>query len=217
MELIFEILIRPANYQELIVSDKAFAPSTARHINVFHILFEAIALATFIPEFECLKDSDVCDRSSPFSRVKASIDSVIGNTHADLARGRFVIGLTVLRLFGVVRHLKQMFITNTFRSARRDGSEKWQIRRDSHSDSFSPKKRNSSKRYDVSMPSSGKAPSSRGTNSQFSFNQDDSFRMLGDENTTKLTSSEEDQRLKNAATIGTALTVVNSQRSLVLL
>jgi hypothetical protein len=39
----------------------------------------------------------------------------------------------------------------------------------------------------------------------------------GDENMTKLTSSEEDQRLKNAATIGTALMVVNSQRALILL
>jgi hypothetical protein len=34
---------------------------------------------------------------------------------------------------------------------------------------------------------------------------------------SKMTSSEEDQRLKNAATIGTALMVVNSQRSLILM
>lgn len=46
--------------------------------------------------------------------------------------------------------------------------------------------------------------------------ENDIVAMHGDEN-VKLTSSEEDQRLKNAATIGTALMVVNSQRALVLL
>lgn len=45
----------------------------------------------------------------------------------------------------------------------------------------------------------------------------DSHAMDADEYPSKITSSEEDQRLKNAATIGTALMVVNSQRALVLL
>jgi hypothetical protein len=49
--------------------------------------------------------------------------------------------------------------------------------------------------------------------------QDDneSLQDNGDEDATKLNaSSEEDQRLRNAATIGTALMVVNSQRALIL-
>ena len=49
--------------------------------------------------------------------------------------------------------------------------------------------------------------------------QDDneSVQGLGDDDNGKLfASSEEDLRLKNAATIGTALMVVNSQRALVL-
>lgn len=46
--------------------------------------------------------------------------------------------------------------------------------------------------------------------------ENESVALYGDEN-VKVTSSEEDQRLKNAATIGTALMVVNSQRALILL
>lgn len=125
LELVFEVLIRPKGYSALIESDKAFAPSTARHINWFHLVFETLALSTFIPEFRCIADSNVCNRKTMFSRVQASMDSVLGDTHADAARGRFLLGITVLRLFGLVRHWKQMWINNTFRPVKREGFEKW--------------------------------------------------------------------------------------------
>jgi hypothetical protein len=52
----------------------------------------------------------------------------------------------------------------------------------------------------------------------FSDFQDESYAGdRGDDSDTRLASSEEDQRLKRAATIGTALMVVNSQRALILL
>lgn len=106
-------------------SDKAFAPSTARYINLFHLFFETLALSTFIPEFRCIAGADVCNRKAVFSRVHASIDALLGDTHADAARGRFLLGITCLRLFGLVRHWKQMWINNTFRPVKREGFEKW--------------------------------------------------------------------------------------------
>jgi hypothetical protein len=46
----------------------------------------------------------------------------------------------------------------------------------------------------------------------------ESYHEKGDDLAkSRVASSEEDQRLRNAATIGTALMVVNSQRALVLL
>ena len=150
LELIFELIVRPKGYSELIQSDRAFAPSTARHINRFHMIFEIIALMTYIPEFKCIR-SDICDRDSAFSRVSASLGVVIGESHAVSARSRFLLGLTALRLFGPIRHWKQMFINNTFRSKQPEGIEKWLIpgTHEDRESARSLRQRDKSKKNDV--------------------------------------------------------------------
>ena len=151
IELLFEVLIRPKSYFELIESDKAFAPSTARHINRFHFFFEALALLTFIPELQCLGRSDFCLRSSKLSMVQASADAVVGGSHAVAARGRFIMGITFLRFFGVVRHWKQMWISNTLRPKPRYGLEKWMFPQERNVDDFALEERSSRrKKFDVS-------------------------------------------------------------------
>jgi hypothetical protein len=125
VELIFEVIIRPNNYYKLIKSDKAFAPSTARYISSFHLFFEVLALFTYIPEFGCAADSESCTRGELLSRVSASASAILGPTHGDAAWGRFKMGLTSLRFFGVIRHWKQMWINNTFHPVKREGIEKW--------------------------------------------------------------------------------------------
>jgi hypothetical protein len=57
--------------------------------------------------------------------VTASVDAILGPSHGDAAKGRFILGLTSLRFFGVIRHWKQMWINNTFHPTKRDGIEKW--------------------------------------------------------------------------------------------
>ena len=104
-------------------SDKAFAPSTARHISTFHIFFEAIALATFIPEFRCIMEENECSRASSWSRISGSLNAILGPTHMDVARGRLLLGITALRFFGVFRHWKQMWISKTFRQSEREEIE----------------------------------------------------------------------------------------------
>ena len=152
LELIFEVIIRPPGYSDLIQSDRAFAPSTARYINRFHLIFEGIALITYIPNFACLATGDICSR---MSRVLASMDAVIGKTPAQSAKGRFFLGLTVLRLFGLIRHWKQMFINNTFHSVKRDGIEKWLIpRQNNHGDSIVSTTKRHSKKREVGIPCS---------------------------------------------------------------
>ena len=132
LELLFEVIIRPKNYSELIASEKAFAPSVARHINRFHLIFEFLALLTFIPEFNCLVHGGMgmCDRISHFDRVQASMDAVLGRSNAAAARGHFLLSITALRFFGVVRHWKQMWINNTFQPTKREGVQKWLFRQD---------------------------------------------------------------------------------------
>jgi hypothetical protein len=123
LELIFEFLIRPSGYADLMVSDRAFAPSTARHINTFHLCFEFLALLTFVPEVACIANFEQCSQDGRFTRFDASLDAVVGHDHAHAAvRGRFILGITALRFFAVVRHWKQMWINNVFRSI---GWERW--------------------------------------------------------------------------------------------
>ena len=132
LELIFEAMIRPSNYFNLIESDKAFAPSTARYINRFHLFFETLALLTYVPEFQCVV-TDVCTRNEYLSRVAASWKAVLGPTHGDSAFGRLMMGLTSLRFFGVIRHWKQMWISSTFKTGKRYGIEKLIFPRNSNS------------------------------------------------------------------------------------
>jgi hypothetical protein len=114
LELTFEYLIRPPDYPDLIESDQAYAPSTARNINAFHLVFESVALILFIPELRCLFDANSCGQSVPWSGLWASVHAVDGSDSSMAAAGRLCLGLTSLRLFGLVRHWKQMWINNTF-------------------------------------------------------------------------------------------------------
>lgn len=117
IELSFEYLLRPTDYQQLIKSEKAFAPSTARHINRYHLFCEAIALLLFVTHFPCAF-LNKCGGRLPFSSVQAGLYAVVGATNADAALGRFVLGLTFLRAFGLVRRWKQMWINLTFEEAK---------------------------------------------------------------------------------------------------
>lgn len=128
LELIFEVLIRPKGYSDLIQSDRAYSPSTSRYINRFHLIFESLALVMYIAEFTCI-GQEMCDDYSVFSRMKSSLDAIIGKSRGISARGRFVLGLTVLRLFGPIRHWKQMFIKTTFHPAQAEDPEKWRTPR----------------------------------------------------------------------------------------
>jgi hypothetical protein len=114
IELFLEYFIRPRAYRMLILSDKAYSPATARHINRFHLFFEAIALALFIPQLACIINRDTCGDDIPLSLVSASLNSVLGWEFGHVAYGRFIMGLTFLRTFSLVRHWKQMWIGAVF-------------------------------------------------------------------------------------------------------
>jgi hypothetical protein len=112
-ELLFEYLIRPSDYNEMIASDKAFAPSTARHINSFHLFFESLSLLLFIPNLPCVFQRKCAD-DVYFSAVWASTRAVTDKNGAIAAFARFCLGLNFLKAFGLFRHWKQMWINRTF-------------------------------------------------------------------------------------------------------
>jgi hypothetical protein len=114
IELFLELFIRPEGYQILTRSEKAYAPTTARFINTFHLCGETISLAIFTPEFFCLFGSHQCSDRSPFSYSNAAFVAVLGPERVNVFYGKLYIAFMRLRVFGLVRHWKNMWIKKTF-------------------------------------------------------------------------------------------------------
>jgi len=113
-EVGIEIFIRPNGYHGIIRSDKAFAPTTARVLSCVHLFFELFSLLLFIPEFICLFTNDSCGTRYPMSVHSAVLHTLIGPTKLKTFYGHAMLALVRLRVFGLVRHWRNMWITNTF-------------------------------------------------------------------------------------------------------
>lgn len=111
IELFLEFLIRPKGYQELVRSDKAFAPSTARLLNRFHFVCESCALILYLPQSIC---GFYGQCSSMFGAAQRSLMALTGDSQGEAALGRLLLGLTFLRSFGLARHWKQMWLNHTY-------------------------------------------------------------------------------------------------------
>jgi len=114
IELLFQVFIRPNGYRNLIISDKAYSPTTVQYISAFHLIFETISLGIFVPEFLCIFSTYHCSDRIPFSFYNAALIGVIGPKRRDVFYGRAYTALIRLRVFGLVRHWRNMWIMNTF-------------------------------------------------------------------------------------------------------
>ena len=114
VELILEAFFRPQDYSFLIVSEKKYNPSTARFLNNVHLFAEVLALVLFIPEMQCLfiLNEDRCGEALPFTLLDATMKKSFGTARSEVALGTLIFAFVRLRLFGPVRHFKQMWFTN---------------------------------------------------------------------------------------------------------
>lgn len=156
IELLLEILIRPRDYSNLMDSDKAFTPSTARHISFFHIFYESIALASFVPEMWChFQTAEMCHKNCMFSRSHSSLQAVLGRSPRAVLFGRFMMSITTFRFFGVVRHWKQALINETYQVVTESNGRKRLLRASTndsistYSSALSRKKEGKKKKVDV--------------------------------------------------------------------
>ena len=186
-ELLFEVFIRPEGYKELIISDKAYAPNTVRFINAFHLFVESLSLGLFIPEFMCIWRAESCSSRYPFSLHNAVLLSVAGPTRLDSFYGHAYQALLRLRIFGLVRHWKNMWVASAFINMT------WSMKQSGFLSAFIPSfgSRNTLERKSLL----GKT------------NMDPDAR---EEKTKELT-------LTNTSNIGTALMSTNSYRALVIM
>jgi hypothetical protein len=187
LELVFQVFILPDGFKNLIVSDKAYAPTTVRFINIFHVCVESLSLIIFISEWYCLVSTYQCDDRLRFSFHNAVLLSVTGPTRLDSFYGKAFLALIRLRVFGLVRHWRNMWITNTFINM------KWKSTPSGIVSNFIPQQRSSRSSAEHKSSSLSKKGN----------HFDDSQKR--------------DINLANASTIGTALMVTNSYRALAIL
>lgn len=111
LELVFETFVRPDGYQSLLMSEKAYAPSTARFINRFHLFGEVVSITTFVPEFVCvLSPTYQCGDRFKVSLFNALFMKILGPTRMQVFYGLAFLALVRLRVFGLVRHWKKMWL-----------------------------------------------------------------------------------------------------------
>lgn len=115
IELLFEFLVRPPEYEHTMQTDKAFSPATARHVNFFHLFCESLALIFYLPQIICPFQNSCRDgQFLPSHLASPAIAAVTSPHDGHAALGRFMLSLTFLRTFGLVRHWKQMWINSTY-------------------------------------------------------------------------------------------------------
>ncbi|GKY91720.1 hypothetical protein MPSEU_000143800 [Mayamaea pseudoterrestris] len=185
LELLFQIFIRPDGFNNLILSDKAYSPTTIRYISWFHLSIELISMLLFIPEFICvLPNQFSCSQALPFSLHRALLRGIIGPTRLQAFFGHAYIALVRLRVFGLIRHWRNMWITNTFVTMKWAGHHTAGLR------ALIPLKTGKNAREKKALLAKKKLT------------------------TEQLEQRRKDSVLTNASTIGTALMATNSYRAL---
>jgi hypothetical protein len=187
LELACEVFIRPDGYQALLFSDKAYAPTTVRYLHSVHLVIELFSLLLYISEFACIFTGESCSQRLPLTFYNAALLGVIGPSFREVFLGHGYIALVRLRVFGMVRHWRNMWITRTFIDMT------WRTQPESIVSNIIP----------PSVHHSSMLQSPRGDRTIDSFTKD-SLRKKGATATT----------LTNASNIGTALMAINSYRAL---
>jgi hypothetical protein len=191
IELVFEVFIRPDRFSELIVSDKAFTPTTVRFISFLHLMVETISLVFFVPEFVCLFTDRQCDDRSQFSFLNAALLTITSTNRIQALVGRVFFACIRLRVFGLVRHWKNMLVKKTF------------IMRFRNNKNYDPKGRPQMYKH------------AEGTN-HGELEEGEPLTAAKKRSLAAMAKARE-AALVNASNIGTALMVTNSYRTLLIL
>jgi hypothetical protein len=116
VELILEAFVRPDNYRHLIMTEKAYHPETMRYMNACQLAVEAFSLLLYMSEFWCIFQAESCSQRYRFSLYNALLMAVTGSTRLKVLGGSAYMALIRLRIFGLVRHWKNMWLNAESRS-----------------------------------------------------------------------------------------------------
>ena len=225
LELVGEVFIRPDGYMQMLITEKAYSPGVVRHINRFHLVMEILSLIFFVPEFLCLFTSNyTCSDRPGFSLLNATLNSVIGPSRSDAFFGRSFYAIIRLRIFGPVRHWKQMWISASIADPSL-GRGKNPGRRDLIRGVLVPRTSRGKTRGSDALSQMAKDTYIKENNfkKKFSTNINDDVDAIDDKRNKReaerrkaAEQKQQDKFLTNATNIGTALMVINSHRALML-
>ena len=97
----------------MIKSENAYLPSNARFISNFHVCTESIALAFFVPEFICLFEGKSCGSIIGFSLPRSCLKALYGPDKLQAFYGQAFLCMMALRIFGLVRHWENMWVSES--------------------------------------------------------------------------------------------------------
>lgn len=219
IELVFELLIRPKGYSSLILSEECFAPATARYINRFHIVLESASLLFFIPDLWCLASGGDCGAAPNFSMMRGTLRTVFGPTSVDVLMGHMYLITTRLRVFGLVRHWKKMWINDAIDAKPNGETEKKYVA--PRIDVTEEKKKAV---RSIFVDNAKEAQKLRRELERRKSLCDDPEDFDQEKSTEEIKLKEQkrrtrnqDNKLRKAATLNTALMVLNSHRAMVLI
>ena len=225
LELMGEIFIRPDGYKQMLITEKAYSPSVVRHINSFHLVMEILSLIFFVPEFLCLFTSNyTCSDRPGFSLLNASLNSVLGPSRNDAFFGRAFYAVIRLRIFGLVRHWKQMWISASIADPSL-GRSKNTGRRNIIRGVIVPKTSRGKSRGSAALSEMAKNNIIKDNNLKKKSNENindevDAIAAKRNKREAEKRKAAEQKRqdkfLTNATNIGTALMLINSHRALLL-
>jgi len=211
LELAGEVFIRPDGYKQTLLTEKAFSPGVVRHINKFHLAMEVLSLIFFVPEFLCLFTSNYsCSDRPGFSLLNASLMGVLGPDRDDAFYGRAFYAMIRLRMFGLVRHWKQMWISASIADPSLSRHDRGLIR-----GVILPQKARGAARGSAALKSLAK-------NSNRMKLEVDGHKVSRELDAAAKESQATEQKrqdkyLTNATNIGTALMLINSHRAMIIL
>lgn len=90
----------------MLKDERAFLPSTVRHINLFHLIFELLAVGFALPEWI----GGMIDFSGTFQFANIAIEASVSDTTLKFIAGHLKLMLNRFRLFGLFRHLRNFWI-----------------------------------------------------------------------------------------------------------
>ena len=115
LELVFETFARPEGWYDLVRSDKAYTPHTARFISGVHLFVESISLLLFVPVFHCVfTGQHTCSSRTSFSFFEARLIAVSGRVSQAFV-WRLLQGIQRWRVFGLVRLWRNAWINRAFK------------------------------------------------------------------------------------------------------
>ncbi len=105
IELLFQLFLRPDDYNQLLKGSDAYSPRTVHYINRFHLFFESLALIFAMWDF-----FSIFGVKPRIDSIKACVYATVGESLGLYILGYLYFFITRFRLFCLIRHKRNHWL-----------------------------------------------------------------------------------------------------------